>query len=74
MTKTTKRLGKPYLSATVQRCESNPQPSERLKRQWAELDRLSNLEYNKPYDALNDTQKIELHFNINSGKFSTDRK
>lgn len=73
MTKTTKRLGKPYLTA-YQRCEATVQPSERVKAQWKELDRLSELEYNKPYDALKDAQKVELHFNINAGKFDEKKK
>lgn len=73
MTKTTKRLGKPYLTA-YRRCEADTQPSEKLTAQWKELDKLSNSEYGKPYDALKDAQKIELHFNINSGKFDADKK
>lgn len=68
MTKTTKRLGKPYLTA-YQRCEANPQPSDKLKAQWKDLDKFSNLEYSKPYDALTDAQKLELHLNINTGKY-----
>lgn len=73
MTKTTKRLGKPYMTA-YRRPEANPEPSEGLKKQWAELDRLSNIEYGKPYDALTDSQKTELIFNINSGKFDEKKK
>lgn len=68
MSKTTKRDGKPLYTLFL-RTEAEPLPTERLKRQWAELDRCAKAEYNKPYDSLKRAEAIQLHVNIKEGKY-----
>jgi hypothetical protein len=71
MSKTTEKYGKPTFVAHT-RTEANPQPTRRLKKQWARLDEYANKEFGKPYDALNDKQKVELHYNVKIGKYKED--
>lgn len=68
MSKSTKRYGKVLyrLTSTV---ESDPQPSKKLLKQWAELDEFAQKEFGKLYDQLTERQKSELHFNIKDGKY-----
>jgi hypothetical protein len=73
MSKTTKKLGKPlytiYLGGT-----SDVKPSPSLLRNWARLDHYAMQDYLKPYDSLTDAQKIQVHFNLNSGIYREQEK
>lgn len=51
---------------------ANPKPSRKLLREWKELDEFAQKEFQKPYDALTDRQKTELHYNINTGKYDKE--
>lgn len=76
MSKSTKKYGKPLytLSSSI---SAFPQPTDKLKAEWALLDKIARKVYNKPYDALNHKQAVELHFNKNLGVYneiSTDSR
>lgn len=68
MSKTTKKYGKPVYTMYIN-VEATPSPNARLTAQAVELDRVAIKEYNKPYDALNGSDKSQLHLNIKEGKY-----
>lgn len=47
----------------------NPEPTDRMKSDWAFLDAVAKKVFNKPYDALKSVQKSDLHFNLNLGMY-----
>jgi hypothetical protein len=73
MSKTTRKLGAP-LYIVYLRCDWNVKPSPSLLRNWARLNHYAQLDYRKPYDALSDAQKIQIHLNLNSGIYREQEK
>jgi len=73
MSKTTKHLGKP-LYIVYLRCDWDVKPSDVLVRNWARLDKYAKQDHNKPYDALTDAQKVQIHFNLNAGVYREQEK
>jgi hypothetical protein len=73
MSKTTRKLGAP-LYIVYLRCDWNVKPSPSLLRNWARLDHYAMQDYLKPYAALTDVQKIQIHLNLNSGVYKEQEK
>jgi hypothetical protein len=73
MSKTTKKYGKPLYTVYL-RCDWGTKPSDALLHSWARLDHYAKQDYNRPYDALSDAQKTQVHFNINSGTYRAQEK
>jgi hypothetical protein len=72
MSKTTKKYGKIVfrLKTTI---DIKPVPTDRLKAEWKALDIYARKDYNKPYDALKDKDKAEIHFRLNAGIYNTEK-
>lgn len=68
MSKSNDRYGK-TLYTLHSSIEANPVPSQRLQREWERLDKYSRIEYRKQYDSLTDEQKVQIHFNANTGVY-----
>jgi hypothetical protein len=66
MSKTTKKYGNPLYTLHL-RVEATVEPSNALLRNWIKLDYFAEQVYNKPYHALTNKQKTELHIGINTG-------
>lgn len=69
MSKSTKKYGK-ILYTLSSSISAFPLITEKLKTEWALLDKIARKVYNMPYDALKDKQKVELHFNKNLGVYN----
>lgn len=68
MSKTTDRYGKPTFVARIA-IDANPKPTNRMRRQERKWNECAEKAFGKPYAALTDRQKTQLHYDINTGKF-----
>ena len=73
MSKTTRKLGKPIYVITL-RCVWGAKPPDSVVRNQARLDKYAKQDHNKPYHALSDAQKTQIHFNINAGIYREQEK
>jgi hypothetical protein len=73
MSKTTRKHGKPQLVMHL-RCDWDAKTPDSVLRNWARLDHYAQLDHHKSYDSLTDTQKIQVHFNLNSGIYREQEK
>ena len=73
MSKTTKKYG-PALYTIHLRCDWGIGPSPAVLSNWARLDRYAKQDHNKPYGVLTNAQKVQIHYNINSGTYLEQEK
>ena len=70
MSKSTQRYGNITFQARTGAIWPAKVP-DKVKAEWAELDRIAQLEFGKEYRLLTDQQKTSLHYNKNIGKYET---
>lgn len=63
MSKSTEKYGRVIMTANTGPT-ANPKPPKKLLRQWAKWDSVAKKMFGKPYQALNDQQKTDLHLKI----------
>lgn len=69
VSKSTQKYGKILYSMHTD-VSAFPKPTQKLIDEWNLLDKIARKVYNKPYDALKDKQKIDLHLNKNLGVYN----